>query len=97
MSLQDPDTFGWVFMGSGLAVCFVAVGFGAYFGFMMYECRTNEADLGTRTFVPWWPWLDGMLDEEGVQYRKPWLISHVVFLGGFALMGIAFWRAGAFT
>jgi hypothetical protein len=97
MTFQNPDTLGTVLAASGLTVCFVAVGFGAYFGFMFRECRTNEADLGTRMFVPWWPWLDGMLDEEGTQYRKPWVISHLVFLGGFALMGIAFWRAGGFT
>ena len=97
MSFENPDTFGWVLMSIGLPTCIVAVGFGAYFGFMLKECRTNEADLGTRMFVPWWPWLDGMLDDEGAQYRKPFVISHLVFLGGFALMGIALWRAGAFS
>jgi len=96
MSFQNPDTLGTVLAASGLAIGFVAVGFGAYFAFMLHECKTNEADLGTRMFVPWWPWLDRMLDEEGVQYRKPWVISNLVAIVGFALTWIAFWRAGAF-
>ena len=89
------SSFDGILMGSGFAIMLVAFGFAFYFGLMMKECMTSKADLGTRMFVPWWPWLKGMLDEDGPYYRKRWLISMLVFVGGLALGWIGFWRAGA--
>jgi len=81
-------------MISGLLVGFSGAGFAAYFLFMLRENRTPKADLTITMFLPWWPWLEGMLETEGLPYRKPLLIAFLAFLFGFALIWIALVRAG---
>jgi hypothetical protein len=92
MAFYPPDALLWTLMFAGLCIGIVAICFGAFFGYMMRINATEKADLATRMFAPWWPWMDGMLTAEGLRYRKPWLISVLVFLVGLALVGLAVLR-----
>jgi len=50
---------------SGIAFGLLAMGS----HFHMWSQRTSKANFAIR-LVPWWPWIDGMLTEDGVRSRK---------------------------
>ncbi|MEI9888701.1 MAG: hypothetical protein WDN08_19815 [Rhizomicrobium sp.] len=70
---------------TAIVVAIFVVAFGAGFivitsSFQMWSCRTERATVIVRMFLPWWPWIDGMLTEQGIRHRRTHSRAMIVFL-----------------
>ena len=78
---QILSALAWMIVLTGMGAGFLGMGY----YFQMRAHRTSAASVLVRQFVPWWPWIDGMLAPEGIGYRRKYGRSIVTFLCCWAL------------